>query len=767
MKKLFSCLLTLLLLLQLLPCAVSAEEEPDPEPAPYAYVVGIRVRTVKLVQGRHMDPEGLRYDLVSVLQNSWDIERIVYLTDMGETVSAQMCWDELEEYFGCAPVLTDDQDVSPWGLGDHTAHLSVGEFETDFTVVIEENPVQSLTAADRYCIVNWDDLPTKNEEGLPECRVDIDSPEVGLYCINGWTYTEAEAWELAEEYHESITFRLPEGETWNTEPLTVGDEHTVLCEAFGLTAAYSVHAVESPVETLTAEDVETYAWAGDYGWSWNDETDTSFYEYNVFWDVTEHMAFTFAEDAPYVPQLDWDIPFYYARVLLADGTQYDFSQELPMGDTMLTLNCLGKEIQVCWRVLPSPVAQVELEWSELWERIDQSKYTYVWNPETEDWEEASPYRFDQLTAVVRFLDGTEVRSRLSGLDAAIEEATGTPARHRPDRDQRAYENGAWDYGAHEMELYLLGQVYTLPVQVAPCPVEAFSVDDLSFTAHTHGSWQPCRIWNEETGEYEPDPDRQWYCYDIDPQIALTMTDGSLLTGTPEEIEAATGHEVWINFGQDEAYPLLPGKRELIVWFAGGEEFTDTFFLTIFSDVVFDDVPADAWYAEAVQWALNNNITNGTSDTAFSPKKTCTRAQVVTFLWRAYGCQQFEEMYDFTFDDVKPGAWYADAVSWAAWKEITSGTSETSFGPNKPCTRAQAVTFLWRAAGCPAPVQETCPFTDVRADAFYRSAVLWAVEQGITNGTSDTAFSPNKPCTRAQIVTFLYRALSASEQTPEG
>ena len=693
MKKLLSCLLALLLLLQLLPTLASAEEEPIYEPTPPPYPVGIRVRTIKLIQGHNMDPEGLRYDLVSILQRSAEAERIVYVPEIGDEAEVPMYWDEMTRYFGETPVLTDDQDAAPWGLGEHTAHLSVGGYETDFTVVIEENPVQSVFAEDRYCIVNWDDLPRKNEEGLPETRVNIDSPEVGMYCTNGWTYTGFEARELAEEYHERITFRLPEGETWNTEPLTVGDEHTVLCEAFGLTVEYTLRAVDSPVETLSMRDVETYAWSD--GWGWMNEG----FDYNPIGFLYDNMEFTLAEDAVYVPEVpSWETPFFYCRVLLPNGLEYNSSVELSVGENVLTLNCLGRETQFCLRILPTPIVSVEPVQGELWETVDQVS-TDEWNEETGTLEKAFRwYCSDYLLVDLTLNDGVVLRCPIYALQDVIDEALGINARPRVLDDQDAYPDCTWDLGAHSIELWLLGEVYTLPVEVVPCPVEAFSAADLTFTAHTHGSWQPCQIWNEETGEYEPDPERQWYRYDVDPQITLTMTDGSLLTGTPEEIEAATGHKIWINGdGQDAEYPLRPGKREIEVRFAGSDRFFDRFWLTVISDVVFDDVRADAWYAEAVQWALDNSITNGTSDTAFSP--------------------------------------------------------------NKPCTRAQVMTFLWRAAGSPAPTQDSCPFTDIRAGAFYDSAVLWAVEQGITTGTTDTTFSPNKTCTRAEIVTFLWRAFA--------
>ena len=171
---------------------------------------------------------------------------------------------------------------------------------------------------------------------------------------------------------------------------------------------------------------------------------------------------------------------------------------------------------------------------------------------------------------------------------------------------------------------------------------------------------------------------------------------------------------------------------------------------------FQDVPDDAYYFEAVNWAVANNVTNGTSETTFSPNVGCTRAQVVTFLWRAAGQPEPTEGTN-PFTDVKEGAYYYKAVLWAVEKGITNGTSETTFDPDETCTRGQIVTFLWRRAGKPAPTGANNPFADVKPSAYFGSAVLWAVEKGITNGTSETTFEPNEDCTRAQVVTFLFRA----------
>ena len=168
---------------------------------------------------------------------------------------------------------------------------------------------------------------------------------------------------------------------------------------------------------------------------------------------------------------------------------------------------------------------------------------------------------------------------------------------------------------------------------------------------------------------------------------------------------------------------------------------------------FYDVPNGAYFYEAVKWAVDKGITNGLSDTMFGPYESCTRAQIVTFLWRAAGSPEPKTASSFT--DVPASAYYAKAVAWAIENGITNGMTETMFAPNATCTRGQSVTFLYRALKGTA--SGSTNFTDVKSDAFYADAVNWAVASGVTNGTSATTFSPNADCTRAEIVTFLYRA----------
>ena len=170
--------------------------------------------------------------------------------------------------------------------------------------------------------------------------------------------------------------------------------------------------------------------------------------------------------------------------------------------------------------------------------------------------------------------------------------------------------------------------------------------------------------------------------------------------------------------------------------------------------VFVDVKTGDYFYDAVQWAVGKGITNGTSAETFSPEAPCTRAQIVTFLWRAAGSPVVN--YAMDLSDVAGDAYYAEAVRWALSEGITTGTSDHTFSPDAVCTREQAVTFLWRVAGSPAVSGESA-FEDVGADAYYARAVAWAAQNGVTNGISQALFGTGSDCTRAQIVTFLYRA----------
>ena len=199
----------------------------------------------------------------------------------------------------------------------------------------------------------------------------------------------------------------------------------------------------------------------------------------------------------------------------------------------------------------------------------------------------------------------------------------------------------------------------------------------------------------------------------------------------------------------EAYAVENGLKA--VYLDGGAPATGAF----------TDVASNQYYYQSVLWAVEQNITSGTSATTFSPDRTCSRGEIITFLWRAAGAPDYGVTTQFS--DVSSDQYYAGAVAWAAGNGIikagSAGVTETSFSPDEPCTRAEAVQWIWGAKGFANydALKDQAAFTDVPEDADYASAVVWAVITGVTSGTGATTFSPDMTCSRGQIVTFLYRA----------
>ena len=225
----------------------------------------------------------------------------------------------------------------------------------------------------------------------------------------------------------------------------------------------------------------------------------------------------------------------------------------------------------------------------------------------------------------------------------------------------------------------------------------------------------------------------------------------LLNGATDQ-----GELVWKQTLNTDAYPVFAGavvsydsEQDLYYNQQGGEE------PDVPVENPFVDVPDDSYCFEPVLWAVEKGITTGTSKNHFAPERTCSRAEVVTFLWRAAGSPEPTTTAN-PFADVPAGSFYEKAVLWAVEKGVTNGVDSNHFNPAGTCLRAEVVTFLWRAKGSPASSTEIT-FTDVPAESFYANAVAWALEKGVTNGTSATTFGAAEACTRAQVVTFLYRA----------
>ena len=254
-----------------------------------------------------------------------------------------------------------------------------------------------------------------------------------------------------------------------------------------------------------------------------------------------------------------------------------------------------------------------------------------------------------------------------------------------------------------------------------------------------------------------------------PSYSVSVDDVKHGTVTVSPQSASKGDSVTITAAPDKGYELSGIKvidqngREVKLTDKGSGKYTFTMpagkvtikadFIAQTVDSVFADVSADAYYYEAVKWAADKGITGGIGDSLFAPNQSCTRAQIVTFLWRAAGSPEPKALSSFA--DVPADAYYAKAVAWAVENGITDGTSDTTFAPGTICTRAHGVTFLSRAAKANT-ASGNSNFADVDANAYYASAVKWAVDNGITNGISSSLFGPDSSCTRAQIVTFLYR-----------
>ena len=239
-------------------------------------------------------------------------------------------------------------------------------------------------------------------------------------------------------------------------------------------------------------------------------------------------------------------------------------------------------------------------------------------------------------------------------------------------------------------------------------------------------------------------------------VTVTPSNASKGTNVTVTVKPNEGYELGSLAVKDASGNLLPladlgnGKYSFVM--PDGKVSVEAEFVKT-AATSFADVPANAYFADAVKWAVEKGITNGLSDTMFGPYESCTRAQIVTFLWRAAGSPEPKTASSFT--DVPVSAYYAKAVAWAVENGITNGMTATMFAPDATCTRGQSVTFLYRALKGTA--SGSANFTDVKSDAFYADAINWAVANNVTNGTSNTTFSPNADCTRAEIVTFLYRA----------
>ena len=289
--------------------------------------------------------------------------------------------------------------------------------------------------------------------------------------------------------------------------------------------------------------------------------------------------------------------------------------------------------------------------------------------------------------------------------------------------------------------------------------------------HTFGDWT---IIQKPTSNRDGEKERICQVCQYKEAKTIPATGGSGYSYYTIKAAAGTGGSispagnVSVREGRDQTFTITPDKGYAVsdvkidgksIGAAGSYTFENvkkshTIEVSFAKANVFVDVPVGSYYEDAVSWAVKNSITQGTDSAHFSPDGICTRAQAVTFLWRAAGSPA-PKSTEMPFTDVPAGSYYYDAVLWAVENGITVGTTETSFSPDTTCSRGQIVTFLWRSEKSPAAGTAN-PFADVKSTAYYADAVLWAVKKDITKGTTNTTFSPDADCTRAQIVTFLWR-----------
>jgi len=324
--------------------------------------------------------------------------------------------------------------------------------------------------------------------------------------------------------------------------------------------------------------------------------------------------------------------------------------------------------------------------------------------------------------------------------------------------------GALGVGSSGDANSVLGPIRTTPVHVTDGVASVSCGNDFTAIVKTDGSLWMCGFNNEGVVGNDLAYNETEYLFGKPIQsIPVKVMDGAAMAaaGSNYVIAAKTDGSVW-GWGGNNKYQLGNGGVGNAEIASGAIQTVPVRINNLKAAIPvasqgasgaaggssgFSDVPRDAYYAEPVAWAVEKGITNGTSATAFSPDQTCTRAQIITFLWRAAGSPAPKSLSHFS--DVKADAYYAKAAAWAVENGMADGRM---FAPDAPCTRLTAVEFMWKYAGSPRAAK--AGFTDVSS-----GAVDWALAQGVTNGTSGSTFSPDQTCTRGQIVAFLYRAFA--------
>ena len=517
--------------------------------------------------------------------------------------------------------------------------------------------------------------------------------------------------------------------------LTADTTYILSCNGYQ-EGSYSVAVIESPIASIAVEDYSIiegtdYFYTSDYD---PELGNTDPYLHYEIYDVS--FAVTF-KDGTVKKSKNSEVKYDGIVYRLNDFDDNQcYTNQWTVGNSYdVTADFYGLEDTFKVSIVETPVASVKVETTYLAEGVsgwtaydDETGNTYF------------TYYVNAPAYTVTLKDGTVLQSA----------------------DGSVYYNGKFygctlDSEQDYANRWLLGGTYNIPlsvmnitvdaeVKIVEDPFVAAEVSDLSIVEGTH-------CWESYVYDDETQQEFSYTYYEILPTYTVTLKDGSVLESDAYGFVKYLGTRYYLDCWGEQSYetPWTVGNTYDAFGYLGNVEVEFKVSIVPFP---FTDVAETAYYYDPVLYALEWNITTGTTATAFSPAAFCNRAQIVTFMWRDAGCPE-PQSTEMPFTDVPQNAYYYDAVLWAVENGITSGKSATLFAPSEVCNRAQSVTFLWRYMG-EMESDESVDFADVKADAYYEDAVRWAVEDNITNGTSATTFSPSNSCSRAQIVTFLYR-----------
>ncbi len=634
-------------------------------------------------------------------------------------------------HYSCAYSYVQGPD-DPWTLGNtYPITVTAAGLSAETTVTIVESPFAGLEVKDIEIIENTNGGMASDYD----YETDTYGPEYYNYDVNAEFTVTLKDGTVLESEGGSVRF---EGEFYSLDlyyeqsyenQWKVGNSYPVEARIFGMETEFSVKIVETPVASITFENESVIADIDGWYDSADMDPESIFFRYE--WSVPDYTVTlkdgTVIKGEGY--RFYYDGEWYYL-----DINDHQYENHWTVGNEYsVDVKAMGFKTSFKVAVEPSPAVSATA-----------GKVTYVkhsngyWNEENPE----EPYYWYWIDPEfsVTLKDGTVLNSKYGGVNY-----NGGYYFFDIDYDDPDLPGASnpWVVGK---EYRISGTVMGIETEtvcsIVDSPVASIAVEDMEIVEGTSGYLD--YFLDEETQDWA-----QYYRYSINPEFKATLKDGTVM----DDFEYL-GINYYLDTETDQSgeNPWTVGNQYTVK--ATLFDLETTFKVTIVPSP-FTDVVKDSYYEDAVAWAMDWGITTGTTETTFDPGKACSRAQIVTFLWRTAGCPEPENT-TMPFTDVKEGAYYYDAVLWAVENGITTGKNATTFAPGETCNRAQIVTFLWRYNN-ERQVKNSDVFTDVKADAYYAEAVYWAAKEGITTGTSASLFSPSKACSRAQIVTFLYRS----------